>query len=360
VNLWPGPSSAPGRHRLGRARRRLRLARYWLADGDLDEAARHAHRSLRLLAGQPVQLTGETTLTLAEIERDRCEWASCDTRLARLVDQLDAQPATSPAMRSLLARALTGLGDAQRRAGRYRQATGTLERACQVVPDGEPDLLAAALTTLAITSKESGAFERAQHLYARVQRIRDVAGASAGQLADLQHNLAGLAYAQHHYERAERHARRAVSLRRKAGANACTLAADQAVLAAVLTARHHYEEARRQLNDALATCQASKPPRRYEIAVQLHNLAALEQECGQLERSERLYRQALTIKEELLGPDHPEVALIANSLGTLLYQQHRLVEAAHQFRRALAVAEDRYPPAHPATISIRHNLHALG
>jgi tetratricopeptide (TPR) repeat protein len=360
VNLRLDLSGSLGRHRLGRARRRLRLARYWLADGDLDEAARHAHRALRLLDRNAVQQTGEVTLTLAEIERERCEWASCGARLARLVDQLDAQPATSPAERSLLARALTSLGDAHRGAGRYRQAIETLQRACQVLADGEPDLLAAALTTLAITSKEIGEFERAQHLYARVRRIRDEVGASAGQLADLEHNLAGLAYAQRRYERSERHARRAVSLRRAAGANACLLAADQAVLAAVLTARHNYDEARHQLNRALAACQASRPPRRYEVAVQLHSLAALEQECGQLERSERLYRQALAIKEELLGPDHPEVALIANSLGTLLYQEHRVVEAAHQFRRALAIAEDRYPPAHPATIGIRSNLHALG
>lgn len=342
--------------RLGRARRRLRLARYWQADGDLDEAARHARRALGLLDGTAVQLTGEVTLTLAEIERDRCEWANCDARLGRLVDQLDAQPATGPAGRSLLARALTGLGDAHRRAGRYRQATGTLQRACELLADGEPDLLAAALTTLAITSKEIGDFARAQRLYARVQRIRDEAGATGGQLADLQHNLAGLAYARQRYAQAERHARRAVSLRRTAGANAGTLAADRTVLAAVLTARHNYDEARRQLHDALAACRASRPPRRYEVAVQLHNLAAIEHECGHLERAGRLYRQALAIKEELLGPDHPDVALIANSLGTLLYQEHRHVEAAHQFRRALAIAEDRYPAAHPATAGIRRNL----
>jgi len=344
--------------RLGRARRRLRLARYWLADGDLDEAARHAHLALLLLERDTVELTGEVTLTVAEIERGRCEWASCGARLARLVDLLDAQPATSLAQRSLLARALTSLGDAHRGAGRYPQAVVTLQRACQVPTGGQPDLLAAALTTLAITSKEIGEFDRAQHLYARVQRIRDEAGATAGQLADLEHNLAGLAYARRRYEQGERHARRAVSLRRAAGANACVLAADQAVLAAVLTARGHYDEARRQLHRALVACESSRPPRRYEVAVQLHNLAALEQEGGQPERSERLYRQALAMKEELLGPDHPEIALVANSLGTLLYQQRRVAEAAHQFRRALAIAEDRYPPAHPATVAIRGNLHA--
>jgi tetratricopeptide (TPR) repeat protein len=350
------------RHRLGRARLRLRLTRYWQANGDLDEAARHAHRALRLLHARPVELTAEVTLTVAEVERDRCEYASSNARLAQLVDQLDNLPSVSPAGRLLLARALTGLGDAHRRSGRYPQATQTLQRACRLLEDAaaaQPDLLAAALTTLAITNKEAGEFARAQQLYARVELIRAQAGATNGQLADLHHNLAGLAYARQRYPQAERHARQAVSLRHAAGAHPATLAADRAVLAAALAALHNFDEARRQLDQALAACKAASPPRRYEIAVQLHNMAALDQACGQPQRSEHLYRQALAIKEDLLGADHPEVALVANNLGTLLHQQHRATEAANLLRRALTIAENSYPPGHPTTTGIRRNLDPL-
>src|SRR2546430_10153977 len=119
------------RCRLGGARRRWRLARYWHAHGDLNEAASHAHRALRLLHGRPVGLTYEVTLTVAEIERDRCEYASGQARLAQLVDQLDNPPAAGPAARLLLARALTGLGGAHPRAGQDPQPTQTLHRGCQ-------------------------------------------------------------------------------------------------------------------------------------------------------------------------------------------------------------------------------------
>jgi tetratricopeptide (TPR) repeat protein len=351
------------RYRLGRARGWLRLARYWQAKGDLDEAARHAQRALGVLRGTSVELTGEATLAVAEIERDRCEYTRCHDRLAGLVAQLDSLPATSPAGRLLLARALAGLGDAYRRSGRYPHATQTLQRACQLLEAGgvaQPDLLAAALTTLAITHKELGEFERAQHLYARVERIRQEAGASDGQLADLHHNLAGLAYARQRYLQAERHARQAVSLRQVVGADAASLAADRAVLAAALAALHNFDEARLQLDQALAACEAAKPPRRYEVAVQLHNLAALDQANGLPQRSEQRYRQALAIKEDLLGPDHPEVALVANNLGTLLHQQQRAAEAAELFRRALTIAERTYRPGHPTTTGILRNLDALG
>jgi len=356
-------STARARYRLGRARIWLRLARYWQTSGDLDEAARHAHRALRLLHGSPVELAGEVTLTLAEIETDRCEYASGRARLVQLVDELDGLPAAGRAGRLLLARALTSLGDAHRRAGRYPQAIQTSRRACQLLEDpvaAQPDLLAAALTTLAITHKEVGEFEQAQQLYARVEQIRQEAGADDGQLADLHHNLAGLAYARQRYPQAERHARQAVSLRHAAGGDAARLAADRAVLAAALAALHNFDEARLQLNHALASCTAARPPRRYEVAVQLHNLAALDQACGQPQRSEQLYRRALAIKHDLLGPDHPEVALIANNLGTLLHQQYRTAEAADLFRQALTIAEQSYPPGHPTTTGILRNLDAPG
>jgi tetratricopeptide (TPR) repeat protein len=314
------------------------------------------------LHGSPVEVTGEVTLTIADLEGDRDDYASAHARLAQLVDQLDNLPVTSPAGQLLLARALTGLGDAHRRSARYPQAVQTLRRAClqlEARAPAQPDLLAAALTTLAITHKEIGEFERAQQLYAQVEQIRRVAGADEGQLADLHHNLAGLAYAQQRYPRAERHARLAVSRRQAAGADAARLAADRAVLAAVLAALNNFDEARLQLGHALAACRAAKPPRRYEVAVQLHNLAALEHACGQPQRAEQFYRQALAMKEDLLGSDHPEVALIANNLGTLLHQQRRPSEAADLLRRALAIAERSYPPGHPTTASILRNLDTL-
>ncbi|HEV2377593.1 MAG TPA: tetratricopeptide repeat protein [Streptosporangiaceae bacterium] len=354
-----GPPGWLGRFRLSQARRRLQLARYWQANGDLDEAARHASRALRLLDGRSVEVTGEAALTVADIERDRCEYASSYTRLAGLAGQLSAAAASGSASQLLLARVLVSLGDAHRRSGQYRQATETLQRACGLLGDTEPSLLAAALTTLAITHKEAGEFGQAHRLYKWVQQIRQESGASTGQQADLHHNLAGLAYAEQYYEQAEQHAREALALRRAAGANAVGLAPERAVLAAALAARHRYGEARLELEGALAACRASQPPRRYEIAVQLHTLAAVEQACGLADRAESLYREALALKEDLLGPGHPEVALILNNLGSLLCEQHRRTEAVELFSRALAVAQGTLRPGHPTTAGIFRNLQTV-
>jgi tetratricopeptide (TPR) repeat protein len=120
-----------------------------------------------------------------------------------------------------------------------------------------------------------------------------------------------------------------------------------AVLASALAALHEYTEARSPL---------TRPPRRYEIAVQLHNLADVEHATGRLAEAQDQYRQALSLEEELLGTNHPEVGLVANNLGTLLRELGRHNEAADCHRRALRIAEQAYPPSHPVVASIRHNL----
>jgi tetratricopeptide (TPR) repeat protein len=123
----------------------------------------------------------------------------------------------------------------------------------------------------------------------------------------------------------------------------------------VAAARRH-DEARILLLQALGAYQGARPPRRYEIAVQLHNLADVEHAVGRLALAEDLYRQALSLKEQLLGAEHPEVGLVANNLGTLLMARGREPEAADCYRRALAIAQRVYQPSHPVIGRIRGNL----
>jgi tetratricopeptide (TPR) repeat protein len=258
-----------------------------------------------------------------------------------------------------MARVLIALGDCHRRAGRYRRAREVLDRALRLVDTDQcaaSDLSGAALAVLGITAKELGEYDQAARWYAQVERLHRAAGATAADAAALQHNLAGLEYARGRYPEAEAHIRRALALRRQAPrAAAVEVAADLAVLGSALAGQHRYDEARTLFEQALDSCRTARPPRRYEIAVHLHNLADIEQSAGRLADAERRYRQTLAMKEELLGPDHPEVGLVANNLGTLLHQQQR-VEAGDCYRRALAIVERAYPPDHPFTARIRANI----
>jgi tetratricopeptide (TPR) repeat protein len=348
---------------VAQAGRRLRAARFWQAIADLDEAARagyHAQRLLQRLRNtpiRPVTLAADVALTLAEIERDRDDHAASQAHLERALALLEVAPPAEDRDR-LLAQTLITLGDCHRRAGRYPEAGDVLDRALRMVErDGAaPNLHAAALTVLGITAKELGEYDKAAGLYARVRRINQDIGASAADVATLEHNLAGLEYSRGRYSRAEAHARHAVALRRQVPRVApLDIAADLAVLGSAVARQDRHQEARELFEQALATCRAARPPRQYEIAVHLHNLADIEQAAGRPTDAERLYRRALAIKERLLGAEHPEVGLVANNLGTLLQLQHR-AEAADWYRRALAIAERAYPANHPAITRIRRNL----
>ncbi len=360
--------------RRSRARRRLLLARYWFARGDVDEAARHSAHALRLArddtaavnsnpdrAAASLALVAEATLVAAQIDRECARYAESGELLSGLVQLLDAAAPTDERDR-LLATALLQLGEAHRLAGRYDRAGATLARTLRLAiqaPLREPATLAAVLTGLAIMAKELGAYDRAARLYGIVGRIHNESGATVPEAATLSHNLAGLAHAREHYESAESHARHAVALRMAADADDVALAKDIAVLAAALAGQDRYEEARALLHRAMSLCQNARPPRHYEIAVHMHNLASIEQGCGRPAEAERFYRDALGIKERLLGVDHPEVALIANNLATLLKDEKRHTEAAALLRRAMSIVERRLPPGHPMTDAIRHNLRGL-
>lgn len=328
----PSRSPAGPRERwiAARVRRRLRAARYWYSIGELDEAVRAGRQALALARSRPAGvgsalLLADIALTVARAEQDRDHADAAQDQLTFARSLLESTIGTGTRIGDdsrldegarLLAWTLIGLGENHRRAGRYPQAVETLDQAIELAQahPGPRLLLTAALTGRAITAKELGEYDQAARGYARVQQIHDDAGATPASMATLAHNLSGLEYAQGRYAQAESHARRALDLRRRGPGSKVDVAADLAVLAAAIAAQHRPDEAREMFEQALSICRAAHPPRRYEIAVQLHGLAAVEHAAGRLDHAERRYREALALKEDLLGPGHPEVGNLSRLL----------------------------------------------
>jgi hypothetical protein len=55
----------------------------------------------------------------------------------------------------------------------------------------------------------------------------------------------------------------------------------------------------------------------YEVAVNANNLAALLHARREYAEAEKLYHQALAIKERSLGAEHPDVAMTLSNLAVL-------------------------------------------
>ena len=91
----------------------------------------------------------------------------------------------------------------------------------------------------------------------------------------------------------------------------------------------------------------------YEIAVLLHNLAAVEVARERLDSAWDLYHRAAAMKERWLGVDHPDLALTLHNLAILALDLDRLADAAMYCHRALAIFESNLVETHPTLLACR-------
>jgi len=70
-------------------------------------------------------------------------------------------------------------------------------------------------------------------------------------------------------------------------------------------------------------------------------LAGIAQSCGDNQRAEELYQQALAIGEQTLEPEHPDVALFLNNLAFLANKQGQYQKAEPLYQRARRACPQR-------------------
>jgi tetratricopeptide (TPR) repeat protein len=214
---------------------------------------------------------------------------------------------------------LAGVGGGLQHLGRLPFAAKVLTVAVRVAghDDQASTTRLAILNRLGVVLKTDGRLDEAAACYAEVLgELRAMPEAPAAFLAVVHHNLAGLAYAREELDLARALIDEALLWRDRAGAPLEDVAADRGVLGAVLAAQHRDGEARAVLHEVLATVEGLHGVDHYEVAVVLHNLAALERRHDPVE-AERLYERALAIKRRRLGPRHREVAVLASNLAAL-------------------------------------------
>lgn len=123
--------------------------------------------------------------------------------------------------------------------------------------------------------------------------------------------------------------------------------------------RAEYSQAERLYRQALAIREKILKPEHCDIATSLNNLALLYQNEGRYVEAEPLYRRALVIVEKVLGPEHPTTAASLNNLALLLKTQGKHQEAERLYRRALEIKEKVLGPEDSATATSLNNLALL-
>jgi nephrocystin-3 len=130
-------------------------------------------------------------------------------------------------------------------------------------------------------------------------------------------------------------------------------------LGRTLAAVDEFTEAERVLHAALDSDERQFGADHAEVAEDLHALANLHTDKGELEPAESCFRRALAIRERVLGPMHPSTATVLNDLSLVLAARGRRVDALEICGRALQIAQQAYGPEHKNTQTCRQNLERL-
>jgi tetratricopeptide (TPR) repeat protein len=126
-------------------------------------------------------------------------------------------------------------------------------------------------------------------------------------------------------------------------------------LGVILNDTGHLDEAEAILRELIGKCEPTVPENPTLLSAH-HNLAAVLQNKGLVEESERHYRAVLAIREWSLGSNHPETLSTLANLGSLLRLKGMLAEAEHMLDQARAAYADLLGEQHPYTLTVKTNI----
>ena len=93
-----------------------------------------------------------------------------------------------------------------------------------------------------------------------------------------------------------------------------------------------------------------------ELAIDVANLARVQEARGDYEQALALAQRAVDITERALGPDHPYVGAYLDDLGSVYLAMGHSQQALEHYERGLALRERVLPPTHPEISSALADL----
>lgn len=179
-----------------------------------------------------------------------------------------------------------------------------------------PVVLAAIHNQLGILAKATHRFAAAErHYMAALPVARRHPDNPWFELADLYHNLGGLAHARGDFAAGEPLARKAITLRaRRHGPRAIVTWLDRAAHAALLDGLGRHAEAAKVCRAALPVYRRHYGGGDNEVAVTLNNLGCSYARMGRRAEAIACLRRAVELKRRLFGPRSPETLLTRRNL----------------------------------------------
>jgi len=116
------------------------------------------------------------------------------------------------------------------------------------------------------------------------------------------------------------------------------------------------DESEKFYRESLAMYQRLLGDKHPFVATALENVALILQDKGDLGGAETLYLQSLHMRGELVGENHPDYAVTLCNLATLQYDRGESREAFANMRRVLAIFRKAYSADQPDTARVLNTL----
>ncbi len=264
--------------------------------------------------------------------------------LDRAAEDIDEELVDQPLIRAEMH---VVVGRTYGRLNEFGPSVEHLERAREIYAahheESHPDRLSAALD-LSGTHRYAGEHERAAEIMDETLAVFAEHGEDTSAYADHLTERALLAIQLGDFHGALAHAEHALDLRGSG--------ADSEIGIATLMARGQARRRNGQFEDALEDFDRvlavleQHPDSYHEMRLSvLNSIAIIRRESGELEEAERLYREAIRLREELDPRTVPSVAAMHMNLGRLLMQLGRMEEAEASVRTSLRMYDELYEGA---------------
>jgi tetratricopeptide (TPR) repeat protein len=124
----------------------------------------------------------------------------------------------------------------------------------------------------------------------------------------------------------------------------------------LLDERGDLDESEKFYRESLAMYRALLGEKHPYVATALENVALILQDKGDLAGAEALYVQSLHMRAELVGENHPDYAMTLFNIALLQYDQGKTREAFTNIRRVLGIYRKASLPDQPETARVLNTM----
>jgi len=318
----------------------LDLADTILARGAFAEAEKRARAATGILDAAQLEDPRSRSRAQTLLAAARYNQGSIDEAIALIRAAIETRGKYEDPGGQALARLRGKLAFYLNRKGSYDEALVEIEAVLDTFKDPAPGdyiVVTAALRERASIRMDKRHTKDALADLNEALRLREeLLGPDNYYVADIVHDLALCELVLGMNEPALEHAQRALELRRKLFGDHRDTATALATMGTALIAVQQPEEARLQFEESLAMRRKVLPSDNPGIGDCLWRLGKLSRDQGELERAERLLREAMANWKHSLGEDHPDIAGIEIDLADVLGKRKKFAEARALLEGALA------------------------